>query len=80
MSRYIKELTEEKYIAYGYDNFEGYFFQLIEGQDGRTGEDKITIDESSFLTQISKGKMVELMEEYNLPKEHISHVALDLPY
>ena len=59
MSRYIKNIGNEKDVVYGFDNTEGYFFQLVTGKDEN---EKVIIDESSLFTKMSKSKMVELMK------------------
>ncbi len=76
MSRYIKNIGREKDVVYGFDNTEGYFFQLFTGKDEN---ERITIDESSLFTKMSNAKMMELMQEYGVSESHISMVALDLP-
>ena len=48
--------------------------------DPKTNEvEQYVIDESSLLTKMSNGKMVELMVKYNLPESHIQKVVMDLP-
>jgi hypothetical protein len=78
MSRYTKELENDKYIAYGYDNALGYFFDLF-GSPDEHGERDLVICESSILTKMSNGKMIELMDLFNLPESQIEQVAFDLP-
>jgi len=78
MSKHVIEKSDQV-ITYGFDHAEGYFFQLME-VDPKTNEvEKYVIDESSLLTKMSNGRMLELMTEYNLPKSHIQKVAMDLP-
>lgn len=78
MSRHIIEKSDQV-IAYGFDHAEGYFFQLME-VDPKTKEvEQYVIDESSLLTKMSNGKMLELMTKYKLPQSHIQKVAMDLP-
>jgi hypothetical protein len=74
MSRHVEELI----VAYGFDNTEGYYFQLYKINSDDEVEQFI-IDESSLLTKMSNARMVELMEKYKLPKSHIQKVAMDLP-
>ena len=74
MSRHVEELI----VAYGFDNTEGYYFQLYKINSDDEVEQFI-IDESSLLTKMSNARMVELMEKYKLPKSHIEKVAMDLP-
>lgn len=78
MSRYTKEQDDFE-IAYGFDNATGYFFQVF-GLPDDDGEDNLIIDECSLFTNMSKGRMIELMTEYNVDKNHIDKVAMDLPF
>ena len=78
MSRYSKELENGKRIAYGFDHVLGYFFDVFDVPD-KDGEEHLLIEESSKLTGMSNGKMIELMDVYKLPESHIEQVAMDLP-
>jgi hypothetical protein len=78
MSRYIKELENGKTVAYGYDHALGYFFDVFDVPDD-DGVENLLIEESSLLTKMSNGKMLELMNVYELPESHIEQVAMDLP-
>jgi|TARA_R110000772_G_scaffold165696_1_gene277393 hypothetical protein len=78
MSRYTKELDNGKVIAYGYDKATGYFFQVFDVSD-ENKEDNLLIDECSMFTNMSNGKMIELMNVYELPESHLELVAMDLP-
>ena len=56
MSRHVIEKSDQA-IAYGFDNAEGYFFQLME-IDPKTNEvEQFIIDESTLMTKMSNGKM-----------------------
>ena len=79
MSRYTKNLGPDKDVAYGHDHATGYFLQVFDGLD-EDGNDVITVDECSMFTHMSNGRMLELMKEYDLSKEHSDLVALDLPF
>ena len=79
MSRYVKNLGPGKDIAYGHDHATGYFFQLFDGVD-EDGNDKLSIDECSLFTKMSKGRMIELMIQYTCPEEQIDLVLLDLEF
>ena len=60
MSKHVIEKSDQV-ITYGFDHAEGYFFQLME-VDPKTNEvEKYVIDESSLLTKMSNGRMLELM-------------------
>ena len=79
MSRYTKKLDNGKEVAYGFDHATGYFFQVFDVPDD-DGEDHLLIDECSMLTNMSNGKMLELMNIYELPESHIESVAMDLSF
>jgi hypothetical protein len=78
MSRYTQKLENGKSVAYGFDNALGYFIDVFSVPDSE-GKHELLIDESSVLTGMSNGKMMELMAEYEVPQEHIDKVGLDLP-
>jgi len=78
MSRYVKQLESGKEVAWGFDAAVGYFLQVFDVPD-EDGEDILLIDESSMFTKMSNGKMLELMNVYELPESHIEMVASDLP-
>ena len=85
MSRYNKTLKREDnqlfdvHVAYGHDKITGYFFQVFDENTGEEEEEFLTTDECSTFTKMSKSRMVELMEKYDVDKEHIYYVAMDLP-
>jgi hypothetical protein len=78
MSRYVKQLEDGKEIAYGYDHALGYFFQIFE-TDEKTGEEMAVMDECSTFTQMTNGRMGELLEAYDCSPEHLDLVMYDLP-
>jgi len=77
MSRFTKQLENDKYIAYGHDIVLGYFFDVFSAPID--GERELIISESSMLTRMDRGKMINLMDLFNLPESQIEQVALDLP-
>ena len=77
MSRYIKELDDNKTVAYGFDTVTGYFFQLF---DESQPEETLLIDEDSFLTGASNADIMSLMIEYGVDENHIAYVGADLPF
>lgn len=78
MSRYTKDLKDGRYIAYGFDNVLGYFFDLF-GIPDEEGQAAHLIEETSLFTKMSNGKMLELMDTFDLPESHIEMVAMDKP-
>jgi len=78
MSRYVKELENGNTVAYGFDHVLGYFIDEY-GPDDDNGEAVMLIDECSKLTNMSNGRMIELMKKYDLPRFHVDRVVMDLP-
>ena len=78
MSRYVKQLDNGKHVAYGFDVALGYFIDVFDVPDD-DGEERLLLEESSVLSKMGNGKMIELMSLYNLPESHIEQVASDLP-
>lgn len=78
MSRYTKQLEDGRSVAYGYDRALGYFIDVF-GIPDEQGVSESLIEESSMFTQMSNGKMIELMDLFALPESHIEQVAMDLP-
>jgi hypothetical protein len=78
MSRFTKELEDGRTVAYGYDHALGYFIDVFSKPDKDDGA-KIELEESSLITKMSNGKMIELMDSFKLPESHIELVAMDLP-
>lgn len=78
MSRYTKTMEDGRTVAYGYDHALGYFIDVW-GIPDEEGVSESLIEESSFLTNMSNGKMLELMDMFQLPESHIELVAMDLP-
>jgi len=77
MSRYTKDLEDGRLVTYGFDNALGYFLDVFSTPDEK-GIRKLLIEESSLLTKMSNGKMLELMEDYDLNESHRDKVAMDL--
>ena len=87
MSRYKKQLPQKENeifvvsIAYGFDKATGYFFQKFDENDSSKKEQEyLVLDECSTFTGMSKSRMMELMEKYEVEEEHILNVVLDLPF
>jgi hypothetical protein len=85
MSRYIIQIDENKEIAYGFDHAVGYFYDIFLKTKRKDEIDDNPIDGGTSLfgrdnKPFTKSDMVEVMEKYNVPNEHITQVALDLPF
>jgi hypothetical protein len=79
MSRYTTLQKDGNTVAYGFDIAEGYFFQLFSADHDIDEEEKLLIDESSLFTNMTNGRMLKLLTEFDCGKEHRIAVALDLP-
>lgn len=80
MSRYSKHIEDtNQTVCYGFDNVTGYFLQVFNDEPDKDGEDVLAVDECSLFTNMSNGRMIELMVDYKLPEHHIERVAMDLP-
>lgn len=81
MSRYSKQVEDGKYtVAYGFDHALGYFFQVFDNTIEDEDPVGLVIDECSFMTKMSNGKMIELMQKYEVNQDHIDRVVLDLTF
>lgn len=79
MSRYSKELGNVKLI-YGFDHALGYWYEKrdLTKQDNEFEND--LIEEKDSFSGLRKAEMVEVMEEFKVPEEHIMKAAMDLPF
>jgi hypothetical protein len=75
MSRYSKKIEPSISVAWGFDYFFGFFFDVF----NETTEEEIVASKSS-LNGNSNGEIVEMMIDYDIPEEHINQVLLDLPF
>ncbi len=74
MSRFTKMMPNGHVIAFGFDNTLGYFLDEFDE------EDEIIVEESSMITGLNHGRMLELMNEHKVgTEEQRQKVALDLP-
>ena len=73
MSRFHQYKNNEE-VAFGFDHALGYFFDVF------NEDDEPIIEESSLITKMNHGRMLELMVKYNVgSEEQRQKVALDLP-
>ena len=80
MSRYVILQEDGSTVAYGHDHATGYFFQVFESETDDDGEDKLLVDEDSMFSNMSNGRMLQLMQKYNVPETHCLAVSLDLKF
>lgn len=76
MSRYSKTAGNLK-LNYGFDNALGYWCDI---EDNSSNITLVILDESSALTGLSRSEFVEIMEHFEVNKDHLDAVALDLPF
>ena len=80
MSRHVILQEDGSTVAYGHDHATGYFFQVFAPESDDEQEEKLLIDEDSMFTSMSNGKMLQLMQKYNVPEPHCLAVSLDLKF
>lgn len=81
MSRYTKEIEGGRVVAWGFDHALGYFLEVFDAPDpDNPDEELLLISESSMLTSMSNGKMIELMRVYQLPEDHLESVAMNFAF
>ena len=85
MSRYVIQIDENKDIAYGFDHAIGYFYDIFDNSKDIDNDEEAIVESASSLfgrnnIAFTQGDMVEVMDKYSAPKEHITQVALDLPF
>lgn len=78
MSSYTKELENGRIVTYGHCETFGYHINVYGAKD-EEGNRNILIHESSLSTNMSNGKMIELMDIFKLPESHIEEVAMNVP-
>lgn len=82
MSRYIFTTVKdnkEYEVAYGYDwPLTEYFLQVYD--NSLPEDEELILWEGSRMTTKSNSQMLELYQEWNVPKEHCNMLASDLPF
>ncbi len=73
MSRFsATKLGSGNTVTYGLDHILGWFYS----EENAKGE--IIADEDSALTGLGRGRLLELLDDTNAPKEHCFLIAMDL--
>ena len=80
MSRYVVELERDREFVYGFDNALGYFYELLDNTLGEEDYERVVEDKSYLFSKLTKEEMLEKMQKYNVNKEHIFLMAMDLPF
>ena len=86
MSRHVAQHTSDdsKHVEYGFDArpFPGYFALFVtttsDGEEEQREYD--TRELMAFDEHASRGQLVGLLKEYDLPEEHSRALALDRPF
>ena len=79
MSRHVNQVDKNRYVAYGYDHATGYFLDIFDKEKGDEENDYLVKQNCSTFTNMSNNEMIVFMGGYNINKEHIDFVVLDLP-
>lgn len=77
MSRFEFSTTRDSKkvrVAYGLDRICGYFIDVTELQ---AGEGVFILSRDS--TTNNRGQILEFMQEWGVPQQHLEQLALDLP-
>lgn len=75
MSRFATQTGEGTTIVYGFDHVLGYFYEEYIDDSGKPAQDCCT----AFGT-LSRGKLLDLLEEVDVPYKHREAIAADLPF
>jgi hypothetical protein len=74
MSRYIKQTEDNKILAYGFDHFLGYWYDV---QDPATN--KVEVEKGTYLGN-SKSEIHEDLTKLKVNEQHLAAIALDLEF
>jgi len=74
MSRYIKQTTDNKILAYGFDHAMGYWYDI---QDPVTN--KVEIEKGTYLGH-RKSEIFEDLKKLDINDTHLNAIALDLEF
>jgi len=79
MSRYTKIMNDGTIVAYGHDHALGYFIDVFREAEDDESKDEVIVEKCSMFGA-SKGDILKIMEEYELPDRHCQSVAMDLTF
>jgi hypothetical protein len=77
MSRYTKQLPEEKRLVYGWDHALGYFYEIW---DLTSDPDSPPLKDRCSMFGMSRNEMAEVLIESKANRDHIQKLALDVPF
>jgi hypothetical protein len=77
MSRYAKDLKENRKIVYGWDHALGYFYEIWENYNSK--ESQCLVDKCSAFG-MKKNDFVKALEDAEVEKSHRLAVVLDLTF
>ena len=79
MSRYTKIMNDGTIVAYGHDHALGYFIDVFREAEDDESKDEVIVEKCSMFGA-SKGDILKIMEEYELPAMQCQSVAMDLTF
>ena len=75
MSRYRKDIDDDKYLVYGCDHALGYFYEI------RDKNEEIPIEEGDqVLENTPRGEILDVLEKYDVKPDHFYSVFYNLPF
>ncbi len=89
MSRYTKQIENNKELAYGWDHAMGYFYDIFDISPNVKDEDSHIEGADSLFgysagpkigKKFTKGAMAEILTKHKADINHIQAVALDLTF
>lgn len=81
MSRYVKRISHDEELAWGFDHAVGYYMQLFDSRkQSEENDEGIVFDKDQMFSKMSNSEFLELLKKYNCPDTHIQCVAMDLPF
>jgi len=90
MSRYTKQIENNKELAYGWDHAIGYFYDIFELDTEKSTDVDAHIEGADSMfgymagpkagETFTKGDMAETLVKYEVDINHINAVALDLQF
>ncbi len=75
MSRYHKDIDDEKYLVYGCDRALGYFYEVREKKSEQLIEEGDQVIENT-----TRGEMIDVLDKYEVNPDHYYSVFFNLPF
>jgi|TARA_Y100000034_G_scaffold134599_1_gene203450 hypothetical protein len=77
MSRYHKQINENKELFYGSDHTLGYWYEVWDHNEN--GEYPVEVGDQA-LEHTTRTKIIEVFEKYDVEAGHINSVLYNLPF